>query len=44
MLKTEELKNIYGGGFNLSLGVFIGGLITFFVGIVDGFVRPYACR
>ena len=43
MLNDEELKNI-SGGFSLGLGLLIGGLITFFIGVVDGYVRPLACR
>ena len=43
MLKEEELKNIQ-GGISLSVGLAIGGVITFLIGLFDGFVRPYNCR
>ena len=43
-LKTNELKNIVGGGIGWSLIIGIGIAITFVVGFIDGIVRPYACR
>ena len=43
MIKDEELKTI-SGGFSLGAGLLIGGLITFFIGVIDGYVRPLACR
>ena len=43
MLKDDELKQI-SGGFALGTGLLIGGLIAFFIGVVDGYVRPLACR
>ena len=43
MLKDNELKNIE-GGFSLGTGLLIGGLVTFFIGVIDGYVRPLACR
>lgn len=39
-----ELKNTKGGGFNIGLGIFFGGVVTFLIGLVDGYVRPLACR
>lgn len=44
MLEEKELKNITGGGFSIGLGLFIGGAITFVIGVIDGYVRPLACR
>ncbi len=43
MLKNEELKSVQ-GGISLGVGIAIGGVITFLIGLFDGFVRPYACR
>ncbi|HHX16438.1 MAG TPA: hypothetical protein GX725_00780 [Mollicutes bacterium] len=42
ILKNEELNNVYGGGFGLWLA--IGSLITFLIGVVDGYVRPLKCN
>lgn len=44
MLKQDELKKISGGGFSFSLGMILGGLLTFVIGIFDGYTRPLACN
>jgi len=42
--KEKELQMISGGANKwLTLGI-IGGLIAFFSGFLDGFVRPIACN
>lgn len=43
-LSEEELKQINGGGFNIGIGLLIGAGISFIVGLVDGYIRPLACR
>lgn len=43
-INEEELKEISGGGISIGSGLLIGGIITFIIGIVDGYVRPLACR
>lgn len=40
-LKNEELQEVVGGG--IGKWVAIGGLITFLVGVIDGFLRPFKC-
>ena len=43
-LKSEEIKNIKGGGISI-LGFFgIGSLVTFLAGVIDGFARPLKCN
>ncbi len=46
ILNDYELSNIQGGSFSLGVGIalFIGGLITFVIGVIDGFVRPLKCN
>lgn len=44
MISNKELMNIEGGGISVGAGLFIGGFITFLIGLVDGYVRPLACR
>ena len=41
-ISNNELKQINGGGF--GLGILIGGLATFIIGVIDGYVRPLKCR
>lgn len=41
-ISNNELKQINGGGF--GLGLLIGGLATFVIGVIDGFVNPLKCR
>ena len=43
MLKREELKQI-NGGFNITTGIIIGTVVTFLIGLFDGYTRPLACR
>jgi len=42
-LNNEELQNIT-GGIRLGLGLLIGAAVVFVIGVIDGFVRPLACR
>lgn len=42
-LNKEDLKNI-NGGFSFGSIVGIGAIITFIIGVIDGYVRPLACR
>lgn len=42
LLNDNELNNIKGGGFSLFIG--IGSLITFLIGVFDGYVRPIKCK
>ena len=41
-LKNEELQNVVGGG--IGKWVVIGGLLSFVVGVIDGFLRPFKCK
>ena len=41
-ISNNEVKQINGGGF--GLGLLIGGLATFLIGVIDGYVRPLKCR
>lgn len=44
MISNQELKRIKGGGFSIGVGFIIGGIVTFLIGLFDGYVRPLACR
>lgn len=43
-INNIELKQITGGAFSFGMALIIGGLATFIIGVVDGFVRPLRCR
>lgn len=43
-LKKQELQKITGGGFSLGVFSLIGAGIVLLVGIIDGYLRPLACR
>ena len=43
VLEEQELKNI-NGGINIGLGIVIGGIATFIIALVDGYLRPLKCR
>lgn len=44
MLNNVELNNIRGGGIGAGVISLIAGLITFVIGVVDGYVRPLKCN
>ncbi len=43
-LTKEELNNISGGMAIRAKVYLIGGVITFVIGILDGFLRPLRCN
>ncbi len=43
-LTTHELKSIKAGVIKWGLVAIIGGIITFVVGVIDGFSNPSKCR
>ena len=44
LLEKNELLKIYGGGINTGIILGIGAGIVFLIGVIDGFIRPLACR
>lgn len=42
LLNELELRNINGGGFGFFVA--LAGLITFAIGVIDGYVRPLKCN
>ena len=48
VLKKEHLVNIYGGKITTakatSFTVVLGIVVTFIIGVIDGFKRPLACN
>jgi hypothetical protein len=44
LLNNIELNDIHGGGFGIGFFALIAGLVSFVVGIVDGYVRPLKCN
>ena len=43
-LSRKELNNISGGGVIKAKMYVFGGMITFIIGILDGFLRPLKCN
>lgn len=43
-LNRNDLLNITGGGFGFGIAICLGALVTFLIGVVDGYVRPLRCR
>jgi lactobin A/cerein 7B family class IIb bacteriocin len=43
-LSQRELENINGGGIGIGIILGLGTLITFILGVIDGYVRPLPCR
>lgn len=44
MLQEKELINITGGKASYSLFLVLGGIVTFLIGVVDGYMRPLKCN
>ncbi len=44
-LTNKELTEINGGAIKLSMGtsLIIGGVASFIIGLVNGYLRPLAC-
>lgn len=45
IMNDQELLEIKGGVFSWGLvGLIVTGIVTFAIGILDGFKRPYNCK
>lgn len=44
MLTEQELFNINAGAAKWTAGLVVGAIISFLVGIIDGFLRPLGCN
>ena len=44
MLSNAELYDVYGGKANYSLIMILGGLVTFIIGVFDGYFNPNKCN
>lgn len=43
-LSKEELNKIEGGAIFKTSSLIIGGIFTFILGVIDGFLRPLKCN
>ena len=43
-LNDYELSQIVGGKAGLAILTIVGGIITFIIGVVDGYLRPAKCK
>lgn len=43
-INENDLKNIQGGGISIWGALGIGTIVTFLIGVIDGFVRPLKCN
>ena len=43
-INLKDLKEIKGGGISIWGGIGIGAVVTFLIGVIDGFVRPLKCN
>ncbi len=43
-INLQDLKDIKGGGISIWTGIGIGAIVTFLIGVIDGFVRPLKCN
>ncbi len=43
-LKEEEMKQVKGGGISIGVAALITMGVAFFIGVLDGIVRPLKCN
>ena len=44
MINDSELTNIKGGAAKYFYGIGVGALVSFVIGIIDGYMRPLSCH
>lgn len=44
ILNNNELKEVKGGAFSFVIAAIVGIIITFAIGVFDGFTNPIKCR
>lgn len=44
MIVQSELLEIKGGATKWVIGLGIGSVITFIIGVIDGYLRPISCN
>jgi hypothetical protein len=44
MINNSELLEIKGGATKYFYGIGIGAIVSFIVGVVDGYMRPLSCH
>ena len=44
MINKEELLMIKGGKISGTTGVIISAIVSFLIGVVDGYMRPLGCH
>lgn len=44
ILEKDKLIKINGGSISFGAILGFGALITFFIGLIDGYIRPLACK
>ena len=43
-MTMEELYEVKGGAKKWGFGIVIGAVVSFIVGVIDGFMRPLSCN
>lgn len=44
MIKEDELYQIKAGASKWTVGFILGAALSFFAGLIDGFMRPLSCN
>lgn len=44
MIENNELINIKGGLAKYVYGISIGAVVSFIIGVIDGYMRPLSCH
>ncbi len=44
MIENKELQSIKGGAAKYFYGVGIGTIVSFIIGLIDGYMRPLGCH
>ncbi len=44
VLSNEELTEVVGGGFKIGVAIVAAAIVTFIIGVIDGYFRPLKCN
>lgn len=44
VLSNEELTEVVGGGFKIGVAIVVAAVVTFVIGVIDGYFRPLKCN
>ncbi|MDE6141332.1 MAG: hypothetical protein K2G03_01890 [Bacilli bacterium] len=44
VLSNEDLNEVVGGGIKIGVSIVVAAVVTFVIGVIDGYFRPLKCN